>query len=246
VSIRSARPLLLAAGLIATFQLMGCSTEPLTYSRDFQHQGIDQYNRGEYTDAEGSFTASTKQDPTNYTAQYYLGSCYEITGQFHQAVVAYKLCLNLLTQTPAGRANLALHDQAFDRLASLLGKSDAAGPEIDTLETQATNSNSAEDYRLLARVYTLRGDPDSAIDRYHRALAIAPDDFRLNKEFGLYLASLDQTSQAATVLRRAYHLDSSDKEVLQALQQLGVSQSQLSGATPAATPGMDSVSAPRD
>src|ERR1700722_5994916 len=97
----------------------GCA-EPLTFSHDFKREGLAQYNRGEYIDAGGSFKAAARQDPTDYQTQYYLGLTSEKNGQFHSAVEAYKLCLKLRTQTPAGRFDIAMRDRVTSRMAALI------------------------------------------------------------------------------------------------------------------------------
>ena len=215
--IRSARHFILTAGLLGSFFAMGCGTELLTYSHDFQREGLKQYDSGDYVDAIGAFTAAAKQDPADYHTQFYLGQCYEQTDSFHQAVLAYKLCLALIQQSPAGRMDIATRDKAFDALANLIGKDVAPDAEIEVIATDASTQQSAEDYHLLARIFTVKGDADSALDNYHHALILEPDDFRLNKEFGLYLLKMSQTQQATQVLEHAHDLNPTDKEVNDAL-----------------------------
>ena len=75
---------------------------------------------------------------------------------------------------------------------------------------------------MLGKVYRYSQDPDSAIDAYNKGLLLDPNNFDIAKDYGLYLASLGQNQRAAPVLRQAYGLDKSDKQVNDALQQLGV------------------------
>jgi Tfp pilus assembly protein PilF len=235
--------------------LSGCA-EPLTYSKDFQRNGITQYNSGDYLDAAGSFKASARQDPTNYQTQYYLGRCYEQVGDDESAIEAYRLCLKLRPQMPAGRADVAMRERVLSRVSALIARSQSAETELNSLQAEAAASKSVEDYRIVARVFALRGDADSAIDSYRKGLECEDDNFILTKEFGLYLVKINQTTAAADILRKAWNLDSSDPQVAMALRGLGVSGAQLavssttieqSSPAPAASgSGWDAIVAPRD
>jgi Flp pilus assembly protein TadD len=206
--------------------LAGCA-EPLTYSTDFKHNGLAQYNRGEYIDAAGSFKAAAKQDPTDYMTQYYLGLSEEKSGHFESAVSAFRLCLKLRPQMPAGRQDVATREKALSHMAPLIARGDFADPEINAIEKEAAAEHSSEDYRLLARVNALRGDADSAVTSYKAGFTYAPDDFAIAKEYGLYLLKLEQSSEATRILKKAWQLDPTDRQVASALRDLGVTDAQL-------------------
>jgi len=234
---------------------VGCA-EPLTYSQDFKREGLRQFNRSDYVDAAGSFKAAAKQDPTDYQTQYYLGISYEKTGDFELAIEAYKLCLQLRTQMPAGRQDVAMRDKVMNRLAAVIARGNYAEPEIDTIQKDAQATNSPEDYRLLAHIFALKGDPDSAVDSYRRAASFAEDDFGLNKEYGLYLIKINQIAEGTRVLKIAWQLNPSDKQVVQTLRQLGVTDAQLvvsssrieeqASQTSTPTTAWDVATAPKD
>jgi Tfp pilus assembly protein PilF len=236
------------AGLLA-----GCA-DTLTYSQDFKHNGLRQYNRGEYIDAAGSFKAAAKQDPTDYQTQYYIGLCEEKNGEPQSAVGAFRLCLKLRIQMPAGRADIAMREKVLAHLAPLIARGDFADPEINSIQQEAAAEHSSEDYRLLARIYALRGDADSAVTSYKSGLNFAPDDFALTKEYGFYLLKLNQTGEGTRMLKQAWQLDPTDKQVAMALRELGVTDAQLivrsdriEGTEPQATPqtAWDASIAPR-
>lgn len=216
----------LLAVLAGACVLAGCA-EPLTYSRDFKRQGLRQYNLGDYADSAGSFKAAAKQDPTDYQTQYYLGVACEKTGDYQTAVEAYRLCLKLRPQMPAGRADIAMREKVLSRLAGLIGRGDFAEPEINSISQEAAAEQSPDDYRLLARVFALRGDADSAVESYRHALSFADGDFLLTKEYAFYLLKLDQTAEGTRMLRKAWELNSSDRQVAQTLRDLGVTDAQL-------------------
>jgi Flp pilus assembly protein TadD len=223
-STRSLTALILTGALSA---LLGGCAEPLTYSQDFKHNGLAQYNRGEYLDAAGSFSAAAKQDPTDYMTQYYLGLCDEKTGQMESAVAAYRLCLKLRPQMPAGRADVGTREKVLAHLAPLIARGDFADPEINAIQKEASAEHLSEDYRLLARVYALRGDADSAVSSYKDGFIYAPDDFVLAKEYGFYLLKLDQTAEGTRILKKAWQLDPTDRQVASALRDLGVTDAQM-------------------
>ncbi|MDB5302469.1 MAG: hypothetical protein JWM97_18, partial [Phycisphaerales bacterium] len=80
----------------------------------------------------------------------------------------------------------------------------------------------AENQFILAKIGRRSGDADAAIESYSRASNMAPRDFAIAKEFGLYLDQLGQTERARKELRRAYALNSQDDEVANALRHVGV------------------------
>jgi tetratricopeptide (TPR) repeat protein len=244
--------LLIAAACLSA----GCA-EPLTFSHDFKRNGIAQYNGGEYIDATGSFKAAARQDPTDYQTQYYLGITSEKTGEFHSAVEAYRLCLKLQTQTPAGRMDVPMRERVLSHLAAVIARSDDPTPEMNAIQAEAAGEQSSLDYRLLARIYALRGDADSAVDSYRRAFAIADGDSILTREYAFYLLKIDQVAEGTRVLKIAWRLDPSDKQVARAMVELGIKDSDIevsstrlenepvpASATPASA--WDTETAPKD
>jgi Tfp pilus assembly protein PilF len=206
--------------------LAGCA-EPMTYSQDFKREGLRQYNRGQYVDAAGTFKAAAKQDPTDYQTQYYLAMSQEKNGEFQTAVGAYRLCLKLRVQTPAGRQDVELREKVLNHMAALIARGDFADAEINDIQHEAAAEHSSEDYRLLARVFALRGDADSAVDSYRRGFTEVPDDFMLAKEYGLYLLKINQTADGIRILKLAWQLNGYDRQVVTTLAALGVTENQM-------------------
>jgi Tfp pilus assembly protein PilF len=211
---------------ISACLLAGCA-EPLTYSQDFKRDGLRQFNSGEYVNAAGSFKAAAKQNPTDYQTQFYLGLSYERTGDFQLAVESYKLCLKLRTQMPAGRADVAMREKVINRLAALIAHGNFVEPEINAIAQDAQTDKSSDEYRLLAHIFALRGDADSAVTAYRQALIYSDNDFALTKEYGLYLVKIDQTAEGTRILKTAWQMNPSDRQVVQTLRQLGVTDAQL-------------------
>jgi tetratricopeptide (TPR) repeat protein len=202
--------------------LTGCGTDMLTYAQDAKHAGIGQYNDGNYADAAGSFRNAVRQDPTDPETEYWLGLSYEKTGSYHEAINAYKTALILLPEPGTAHYSQQLHDKAFDRLAYVVAKDDPTNTETDLLVQTASDQKSAEQYWLLGRVFRYRGDPDTAMDDYHRSIQINPDNFAIQKELGLYLEQLGQIQEASAVLRDAYRLNQYNDDVNAALLRVGM------------------------
>jgi tetratricopeptide (TPR) repeat protein len=210
-----------AAGLLL-LTLSGCGADLLTWAKDAKRQGAQQYNDGRYAEAAGSFRNAIRQDPTDFETEYWLALSCEQTGSFPQAIDAYKTCLKLMPAPGTVRWSQAIHEDAFDRLAQVVAKYDRTGSEADLIAQEASRDLSTEDYRLLGRVLRYRGDADSALDNYRRAVQINPNNFAAQRELGLYLERLSQNQEAGTVLRDAYRLNSSDDQINQALQRIGI------------------------
>jgi Tfp pilus assembly protein PilF len=202
--------------------LAGCGTDMITFSHDSQAKGMQQYNDGDYADAAGSLANSVRQDPTNYTARYYLGQSYENTAQPHLAIEQYQQCLLEMRTTLAGRSDVILHDKACDALVNLVAKVNDSDSEVNFMIDQANKSRAAEDYCLVAPVFRQRGDADSALQYYNQAVLSDPQDFPAQKQYGLYLAQLGQNDRAADPLRAAYRLNQKDDQVNNALVSIGM------------------------
>ncbi|MGC4030854.1 MAG: hypothetical protein QM754_03780 [Tepidisphaeraceae bacterium] len=93
---------------------------------------------------------------------------------------------------------------------------------VNDLETKAQTSVTGEEAYQLARIYTIRGDADSAVGAYAKAAAQAPGKFYIAKAQGLYLNKLAMKKDAEPVLIRAYRLNDQDVDVQNALRSLGI------------------------
>jgi len=118
--------------------------------------------------------------------------------------------------------SIGMHDSAFDRLAHIIASHDPTGTETDLVAQTAAQSHLSEDFRLLGRVLRFRGDADSALENYRRAVQIEPENFAAQRELGLYLEQLTQNQEAGQVLRDAYRLNQRDDQVNNALRRIGL------------------------
>jgi tetratricopeptide (TPR) repeat protein len=212
--------LLLAGCGVMCAALVGCA-DIVTYSQDSQQKGMQYYNAGQYTDAAGAFSNAVKQAPGNYEARYYLANSYAQTGSYEKAIQSYRAALDSMKLTYAGQRDTALREKIIDGLARAVAQSPNRHTELAALEEAARGKSNAEDYIILAKASHYAGDPDGAMEHYNHAALLAPDDFQVQKQHGLYLDSLGQ-STATTPLRRANALNPEDAEVASALRKYGV------------------------
>jgi tetratricopeptide (TPR) repeat protein len=234
--------------------LAGCGTDMLTYAQDSKRAGIGEYNDGNYADAVGSFRNAVRQDPRDAESEYWLGLSYEQTGNFHEAINAYKTALIEMPDPGSARFDQQLHDKAFDRLARVISRFDTANTEVDLLTSTASAEKDPTQYWLLGRIFRYRGDADTAMDDYHRSIQLDPQNFAVQKELGLYLTQLGQMQEASAVLRDAYRLNQYDDQVNDALRSVGMTPGPdlysqdapktLPPATPDSDPGLSSPAAP--
>ena len=75
---------------------------------------------------------------------------------------------------------------------------------------------------LMAKIERGMGDADAALVAYAQASLLAPTDFYIAKDYGLYLLQLSQTERAKAELRRGYALNGNDSQLADALRRVGV------------------------
>jgi tetratricopeptide (TPR) repeat protein len=210
-----------ALGGAMVMSLVGCG-DMLTWAAEAKRQGIEQYNDGRYAEAAGSFRNAARQDPIDPETEYWLGLSYEQTHSYHEAIVAYKTALRLQPDPSSVRFDHQMHDNAFDRLARVIAQTDSSSTETDLIVKTASDSRSSDDYRLIGRIFRYRGDADTALDNYRRAVQLNPDNYVAQKELGLYLELLVQNQEAGQVLRDAYRLNQQDQDIDTALRRIGM------------------------
>jgi tetratricopeptide (TPR) repeat protein len=206
---------------VALMGLSGCA-DMMTYSRDAQVEGETLYKKGDYANAAGAFRNSVRQNPRNYQGYYQLGNCYYNLGQNQLAIASYKTARQTIDVTIEGRYDTETREKILNGLAAAIARSDQRDAETDTIQREAEANQSAESWYLLARVYEIRGDADSAIDAYNRAALLDPKNFTIAKNYGLYAERIGQPQRADAPLRRAYELNPKDQEVAAALRRIGV------------------------
>lgn len=198
---------------------VGCA-DTIASSKPSRSAGLKLYTEGSYVDAAGAFRNAVRQDPRDYKSHYYLGASYDALKSYHQAIQSYRAALDVMNVTFKGRGDEEFRTRILDGLANSLAK---GGDRTTVTEALGgTKVTQAEVKFTEAKVARILGDADTALIDYKQAMLLDPQDFYIAKEYGLYLQSLGQAPQANIVLRRAYAINSRDKQVNAALAQLGV------------------------
>ena len=214
------RPIVLGTAIFAfVFAGTGCA-DVVVSSNHSRRAGLRHYASGEYVDAAGAFRNAVKIDPRDYKSHYYLGASYDATGSYQQAMQAYRSALDVMSVSIEGRSDKAFRARILDGLALSIAK----GGERTFGETDAVAGakvTQAEQKFIQAKVYRRLEDPDSALAHYKQAALLDSQNFHILREYGLYLEQLSQHHEATPVLRRAYALNSKDKDVNAALARLG-------------------------
>ncbi len=214
------RFVLTAAALLAA---AGCAgPEVFTYAKDARAQGLADYNTGDYVNAAAAFANATRQDPRDYQSFYYLGASHQATGDYQQAIGAYRSSLDVAPLTLAGKQDVGLHYRTRDGLAQCIAKSGTSSDEETTLEKQVAAHPDVDDQWMLAKIYRYAGQADEAVEAYSKAVLLDPGRFDVTKEAGLYEEGLKQNDRAAFSLKKAYADNPNDDEVNAALRRLGV------------------------
>lgn len=201
--------------------LAGCTSEVISYNREFRENGFGQYNRQDYLNAAQSFKEALRDEPGDYVSRYYLGNCYQFIGKNQQAIEEYRTTLQVMSTTSLeGRGDADTRQKVLNAYATALAKESERSADLTRLEAQKPRT--AENDLILARVYRQVGDPDLALARYQEAEQLEATNPAIAKEHGLYLEFLGQTARADAELRKAYGMNTHDEEVAAALRRLGV------------------------
>ena len=202
--------------------LVGCaSSDMITFSKDAQRKGISLYNDGQYAEAAGAFRNASRQNPRDYKNYYYLGASYEQMKQHQQAIHAYRMAHELLNRSMAAKEDDDFRIRIINGLGRAIARSDQRDLETDAAVREAESQGGAEKWFILAKVYSFRGDADSAIDAYNRASLLDPKNFLIQKDYGLYLEQIGQPQRAQVPLKKAYTLKP-DPQVADALRRVGI------------------------
>ncbi|HET6246991.1 MAG TPA: tetratricopeptide repeat protein [Tepidisphaeraceae bacterium] len=195
----------------------GCA-EATVNTLQSRNAGIKQYNDGEYAEAAGTFRSTIRSNPSDYGSHYFLGACLAKMGQYEQAIEQYKATLVIMSNDLVGREDHAFRLQCLNSLADAA----VASKDRDTQSILVAGAPAWESQFLLAKIARAQGDADAAVEAYSQAALLAPKEFAIAKENGLYLLQLSQKDKARVELRRAYALNSKDEQVASALRQVGV------------------------
>lgn len=222
---------LMLTGVLVSF-LSGCGNA-VTNHAAARREGIDLFNQHRYTDAAGAFSTAVRENPRDTLSFYYLGECYDRTGDNHRAIQSYRASLNAMPVSVHNSRDKDFRATVIERLGAAIARSSTREQEINDLERQAAQSRSALDFFLLARIHASAGDADSALDAYNRARLLDPNDFQVARSYGLWLERIGQANAAVPVLEQARQLNPQDAQVADALHRLTVGSPAPSARAPA-------------
>ncbi|HWE03874.1 MAG TPA: hypothetical protein VG326_15825 [Tepidisphaeraceae bacterium] len=208
-----------ACGTILSFALAltGCG-EMTVNTLQSRNAGIKQYNDGQYVEASSTFRLALRGNPADYPSHYFLGASLAKMGSYEQAIQQYKTTLDLMNVDLVGQSDRPFRIQTINSLAEAI----IASKDADIKSITLKSSPAYENQFLIAKVTRGEGDADAALEAYAQASLLAPRDFDIAKDYGLYLLLLSQNDRARKELRRAYLLNNKDQEVTMALRRAGI------------------------
>jgi Flp pilus assembly protein TadD len=197
--------------------MTGCS-DVMVNTLQSRNAGIKQYNAGQYVEASATFRTTLKGNPADYGSYYFLGACMAKMGSYEQAIQKYKTTLVLMSTDMVGREDRPFRLQCLNSLAEAV----VASKDRDIQSALVKDQPAWEAQYLMAKIHRGSGDADAALEAYTQASLLAPRDFVVAKENGLYLLQLGQKDKARSELQRAYAMNTRDEEVALGLRRVGV------------------------
>lgn len=206
-------------GLLGVALWAGGCGQAMVDTRGNRETAARLYNDGQYAEAIGACRNNIARNSADYISHYYLAASLAKTGAYDEAIQQYKTTLNLMKTSLEGRDDHDFRMKVLDALAVSVVKANEREQESAAI---AKAPRSAENQFLLAKIDRMSGDADAAVEAYEQAALLAPRDFIIAKEYGLYLEKVGQTDRARSELRKAYALNDQDPQVTSALRRVGV------------------------
>lgn len=155
------------------------------------------YTRRDYKRATDMFAVYVQRRPDNAWGQYMLGLSAWKSGDLPTAHTAFERALEI---DPA-------HVKSLLNLSRVLLEQDSASAALDRVSRAlAIDSTSGEVHRMMGRVRTALGQPDSAIASYRLALSQDPTDVWSMNNMALLLIQQGKYDEALPALARAVQL----------------------------------------
>jgi Flp pilus assembly protein TadD len=205
------RQVWLMAGMV--LGLAGCSTVADERFRDYNEDGVQLFQHGNYADARESFQAALALKPEDSALLYNLGECYDHLGDGAKAERFYQACLQRAPNHVPCRHALAVllvRENRRPEVAKMIEDWLAREPKLaaayaedgwfwrqtgDLPRAQARLQQALEfdphDGRALtelAQIYETMQRPDRALVLYERALEGAPNQPELTNRVNMLLA----------------------------------------------------------
>ncbi|MBF0301669.1 MAG: tetratricopeptide repeat protein [Desulfamplus sp.] len=191
-------------------------------------KGSNLINDGKYDEAinEFKFMVNQKENPEYY---YNIGYIKSIQGKHSEAIAAFRKATQLdrlfaKAYEEMGRAYRALgqHDKADECLgyaAQIHLERDNDGHAEEILnEILQLGSESLNVFNSLGVIYRKRGDHQTALTHYKKALKIHPDEPNIYYNMGRIHLDMKDTDKAREFFQKAVEVDSSFKEARQVIK----------------------------
>ena len=140
---------------------------PESESVTFYLQGFNSLGRGEYVDAERTFTTVVELEPGFARGWEGRGQAFMLQGKYEKAMLDFDRAIELKPNLSVAYANRSLTRVAM---------SDLEGAERDARRAYELDDESVAAQLVLGRVEANRGDPDSALEWFDLAVATDPED----------------------------------------------------------------------
>ncbi|MBT3862708.1 MAG: tetratricopeptide repeat protein [Chloroflexi bacterium] len=140
---------------------------PESESVTFYLQGFNSLGRGEYVDAERTFTTVVELEPAFARGWDGRGQAFMLQGKYEEAMLDFDRAIELKPNLSVAYANRSLTRLAID---------DLEGAERDARRTYELDDESVAAHLVLGRVEANKGDPDSALEWFDLAVVSDPED----------------------------------------------------------------------
>lgn len=138
-----------------------------TESIRFYMRGFNSIARGEYIDAERTFTTVIELEPEFARGWDGRGQAFMLQGKYEEAMLDFDRAIQLKPNLATAYANRALTRMVLD---------DVAGASRDARRAVEIDDESVAGQIVLGRVYSRSGDAVKALEWFDRAVATDPED----------------------------------------------------------------------
>jgi len=187
------------------------------------HEGMDAYRAGQYSQARGYFTVAIEKDPKLGDYYFNRGMCEQALGNLDRALADYGIATKLtprITDAYQAMASCYLEKEKPDEALKAL--------ELGTL----ANPGNADTFLNVGKFYFERSDMDGTRLWYAKAAAAEPASAKAHKEYGLLLAMLGDKEKAVAELRKSLEIEPAQPDVSAKLTELAPSGPQLPSPKP--------------
>ena len=140
---------------------------PESESVNFYLQGYNSLGRGEYVDAERTFTTVVELEPGFARGWDGRGQAFMLQGKYEEAMLDFDRAIELKPNLSVAYANRSLTRMATD---------DIDGAERDARRAYELDEESVAAHLVLGRVESNRGDHETALAWFDLAVVTDPDD----------------------------------------------------------------------